>query len=231
MSYELESVMPPHPPASSVPRAVSGNVIRLGTGSRRVFERLDHGLEVWHKARRLDLANWSLGGLGLIVSDCAWDGSEVISLTLRVPLPDGYFPIPVEARLVHYTPGTGYAGLRFQGLPAASYGALRHIQQRYKADEPLTLTALHDSCRSADSGELLLLHPNTTSTLRNRARVTGHVLRYGAVAAVLVLALYLMGYALTVNIFTLTAPYAAVTTPALHLTGGWRCWPILRREP
>lgn len=193
------------------PPVPTANVVRLGNSSRRTFDRFDYGLEVWQKAERCDPANWSLGGLGLILPECPWDGTEVIALTLRVPLTDGHFPIPVQARLVHYTPATGYAGLRFEGLSASSYGALRYIQQCYKAGDPLTLEGLHNACREVTGGDLLLVPPQ-------KARSPWRWLRYGAVVVLLAAVLYLLGYTLKANIFTLTAQYAAVTTPAFQLT-------------
>jgi membrane fusion protein (multidrug efflux system) len=189
----------------------SANVVRLGDSSRRLFDRIDHGLEVWQKGQKLELANWSLGGLGLILPDCPRDGTERLELTLRVPVLDTVFPIPVQARLVHYTPSTGYAGLRFEGLSASSYGALRYVQQRYNAGEPLSLEALHRAGREADDSDLILLQPPQP---RSRWRW----LRYLGLGMLAAAMLYLLGYALKINVFTLAAEYAAVTTPAFELS-------------
>lgn len=188
----------------------TGNVVHFDP-SRRYFERFEQGIEARHDGRPLAIVNWSLGGLGVVLPAVHWNGEAVFDLVLLVPVGDHRFPLPVQVRLVHYNPISGYAGLKFEAMTASQFGVLRYVQEQKKANLPVTLTGLHDACR---------WHENTLAIVDDPLPVQKrrYWLRYAAVAGLLLVTLLLLGRLVRVYAFSLPAVYAAVSAPAWYLT-------------
>ncbi|MFN7754658.1 MAG: HlyD family efflux transporter periplasmic adaptor subunit [Holosporales bacterium] len=88
------------------------NVTILETCMRR-HTRLGWGIKVEWQGEFLELANWSISGIGVFFKDCPWGFHEAIELRLHLSLADSVVPLMVKAVLVHKNPQTHHVGLKF----------------------------------------------------------------------------------------------------------------------
>ena len=102
------------------------NIVPL-KDSRRHYDRLNYGLAVQWRSTMLTLANWSLGGVGVVFPNCPWNFDEEITLKVQIPVGNEIFPLSLKAHVVHHDVERHYVGLKFLPLPAATYYALKYI--------------------------------------------------------------------------------------------------------
>jgi multidrug resistance efflux pump len=206
---------PPISPAER-PNPLSGNVVRLKP-NKRFADRLEYGLTASWKNVRLEIANWSLGGIGVIYPHCPWQTGQEIKLLLHIPLSECHFPLTVKATFNHENSENHYVGLQFSNVEAATMAALTYVFRQRTRGEDVTLAGLlaayHQRSHSAASAE----EQSAQAAFPAYTPVVQRVKRGGVYVAVLLMAMVMLyGLASTVNRywFQIDASYAALTAPA-----------------
>ncbi|MFN7901801.1 MAG: hypothetical protein ACK5O1_03080 [Holosporales bacterium] len=101
----------------------------------RRHTRIGWGIKVEWKGEFLELANWSVSGIGVFFKDCPWGFHDVLELRLHLSLADSTVPLTVKAILVHKNPQTHHVGLKFiettegTSLLLAEFFETTHSQQ------------------------------------------------------------------------------------------------------
>jgi multidrug resistance efflux pump len=191
--------------------ATETNIIPL-KDSRRHYDRLGGGLVMQWRNTTLALANWSLGGVGVVFPNCPWDFDEEITLKVQIPVGNEIFPLLLKATVVHHDVERHYVGLKFQPLPAATYYVLKYMFTQIKDGNEITATGLLSAYQQhATEEEALPFLP-----LRKRSLGQAIAL-YGLISVAATAVFYLLLMTVNAYFFTVQSSYAAVTAPAYTL--------------
>ncbi len=193
------------------------NVVRLDSACQRYHERLPKGVSVTWQGKPLVLANWSLGGLGLIYPQCPWNSNTRISLVLHIMLEDCSFPMPVTASVVRYHVDSQQLGLRFEDLPLPVYHSLRHVFFCLKNDTPVTLDSLMQAYHQRPVKDAAKVFHATSRALKKQWNI-GKLASYASVLMLAIAVFYLLWQAISAQLFALPAVYAAVSAPVYTVT-------------
>ena len=188
------------------------NIVPL-KDSRRHYDRLNYGLAVQWRSTMLTLANWSLGGVGVVFPNCPWNFDEEITLKVQIPVGNEIFPLSLKAHVVHHDVERHYVGLKFLPLPAATYYALKYIFTQIKDGNDITATGLLGAYQqhAAEEGAVPFLPLRRRSPKQAIAVYTGMILAAMGM-------FYLLWMTINAYFFTVQSSYAAVTAPAYTLT-------------